>query len=216
MSYPPTLYTGEDGEITASYRPNGHEPELTYPKTGNTVHYLATHASTGGQYGMYRWEMGPAPSGPDPHFHRTISESFYILTGTIRIYDGTKWIDCTPGDFVHVPAGAYTDSATSPASRHRCCCTSRRARHASGTSRACSTSPASPTRNGPPSTSNTTTTGSNPMPPRSGHRLGRRGHPADRTGFRRHLRPTREGAGGRRLRRPTPGPGQRVVDPPDG
>ena len=49
--------------------------------------------------------MGPAVSGPDPHFHRTISESFFILEGTVRIYDGTRWIDTRPGDFVHVPAG---------------------------------------------------------------------------------------------------------------
>ncbi|GAB3532384.1 cupin domain-containing protein [Phytohabitans suffuscus] len=119
MSYPPTLYTGEGGEITASYRPDGHEPELTYPRTGGAVHYLATNASTAGQFGLYRWEMGPVPSGPDPHFHRTISESFYILTGTIRVYDGTRWIDCTPGDFVHVPAGGvhgFRNESGEPAS----------------------------------------------------------------------------------------------------
>jgi mannose-6-phosphate isomerase-like protein (cupin superfamily) len=49
--------------------------------------------------------MGPTPSEPDPHFHRTISESFYILSGTIRLYDGTQWIDATPGDFLFVPEG---------------------------------------------------------------------------------------------------------------
>lgn len=119
MSYPPTLYTGETGEITATYRPDGHEPELRYPRTGGAVHYLATHESTGGQFGLYRWEMGPTPSGPDPHFHRTISESFYILTGTIRIYNGEKWIDCKPGDFVHVPAGGvhgFRNESGEPAS----------------------------------------------------------------------------------------------------
>jgi quercetin dioxygenase-like cupin family protein len=44
-------------------------------------------------------------SGPDPHFHRTISESFYILSGTVRIFDGTQWVAASGGDFVHVPPG---------------------------------------------------------------------------------------------------------------
>jgi mannose-6-phosphate isomerase-like protein (cupin superfamily) len=49
--------------------------------------------------------MGPEPSGPGKHFHRSISESFFILSGTVRIYDGIRWINATPGDFVHVPEG---------------------------------------------------------------------------------------------------------------
>jgi mannose-6-phosphate isomerase-like protein (cupin superfamily) len=104
VSYPEPRYFGEGGEASATYRPAGEPPDLTYP-SGNTAHYLATGASTHGLFGLYRWEMGPEPSGPGPHFHRTISESFYILSGTIRIYDGHRWIDTQPGDFVHVPEG---------------------------------------------------------------------------------------------------------------
>lgn len=118
MTYPEPRYAGLEGEISATHRPAGHEPELTYP-TGNTVRYLATGASTNGQFGLYRWEMGPEPSGPGPHFHRSISESFFILSGTVRIYDGTRWIDSTPGDFVHVPEGgvhAFRNESGEPAS----------------------------------------------------------------------------------------------------
>ncbi|MEV1285916.1 cupin domain-containing protein [Micromonospora sp. NPDC049679] len=118
MSYPEPRYLGDKGEVSASYRPAGHKPELTYP-TGNTVHYLATGASTNGQFGLYRWEMGPTPSGPDLHFHKSISESFYILAGSVRIYDGTRWIDTAPGDFVHVPEGgihAFRNESGEPAS----------------------------------------------------------------------------------------------------
>lgn len=104
MSYPDPRYLGEGGEATATYRPAGDEPHLTYP-SGNTVHYLATGQSTDGLFGLYRWEMGPQPSGPGPHFHRTIAESFFILAGAVRIYDGRRWIDTGPGDFVHVPVG---------------------------------------------------------------------------------------------------------------
>ncbi|WP_113703249.1 cupin domain-containing protein [Nonomuraea lactucae] len=118
MTYPDPTYFGDKGEINATYRPAGHEPDLTY-RSGNTVHYLATGASTNGQFGLYRWEMGPEPSGPGQHFHRSISESFFILAGTVRIYDGARWIDTEQGDFVHVPEGgihAFRNESGEPAS----------------------------------------------------------------------------------------------------
>jgi mannose-6-phosphate isomerase-like protein (cupin superfamily) len=118
VTYPEPRYLGAKGEISATYRPAGQQPELTYA-SGTTVHYLATGASTDGKFGLYRWEMGPQPGGPDPHFHRTIAESFYILSGSVRIYDGTRWIDTAPGDFVHVPEGgihAFRNESGAPAS----------------------------------------------------------------------------------------------------
>jgi mannose-6-phosphate isomerase-like protein (cupin superfamily) len=118
LAYPEPRYDGATGEASATYRPASHPPELTYP-SGNTAHYLATGASTGGTYGLYRWEMGPEPSGPGPHFHRTITESFYVLTGRIRIFDGRAWRDCKPGDFVHVPIGGihgFRNESGQPAS----------------------------------------------------------------------------------------------------
>ncbi|GAA3269789.1 cupin domain-containing protein [Dactylosporangium vinaceum] len=117
MSYPEPKYHAETGEASATYRPVGTPPEFTYA-SGNTVHYLATGASTGGEFGLYRWVMGPQPSGPDPHFHRSISESFFILSGSVRIYDGKRWIDTEPGDFVHVPEGgvhAFRNESGAPA-----------------------------------------------------------------------------------------------------
>jgi mannose-6-phosphate isomerase-like protein (cupin superfamily) len=118
MSYPDPRYLGDQGEISATYRRPGQKPELTYP-SGGAAHYLATGATTNGQFGLYRWDMGPRPSGPDPHFHRSISESFFILSGTVRIYDGNRWLDTTPGDFVHVPEGgvhAFRNESGEPAS----------------------------------------------------------------------------------------------------
>src|SRR3954471_11265281 len=118
MTYPPPAYHGDTGELTATYRRPEVPPELVYPN-GNTGHYLATGASTNGLFGLYRWNMGPEPSGPAPHFHRSISESFYILSGTVRIYDGRRWIDTTPGDFVHVPEGGvhgFRNESGEPAS----------------------------------------------------------------------------------------------------
>ena len=104
MTYPPPLYHRDQAESSAIYRPDGTPAELVYPN-GTRIHYLSTGASTGGLFGLYRWECGPEVTGPNPHFHRTLTESFYILSGTMSIYNGDRWIDATPGDYVHVPAG---------------------------------------------------------------------------------------------------------------
>lgn len=118
MSYPDQRYFGEHGEKSAWYRPTDQEPELVFPN-GNTVRYLTTGAATDGLFGLDRWEMSPEQSGAQPHFHRTITESFCVLSGTIRIFDGTGWIDTAPGDFVHVPAGGihgFRNESGQPAS----------------------------------------------------------------------------------------------------
>jgi quercetin dioxygenase-like cupin family protein len=72
---------------------------------GSAAHYLETGQTTAGAFGLYRWEMGARPSGPSPHFHRSITESFYVLSGAVRLHDGRRWRDAGPGDFLHVPAG---------------------------------------------------------------------------------------------------------------
>jgi mannose-6-phosphate isomerase-like protein (cupin superfamily) len=103
MSYPEPRYFGDSGEVSARVRRADRPAELT-TKTGSCS-YLATGAGTHGQFGLYRWDMGPEPSGPGPHFHRTMSESFFVLSGTVRIYDGEHWVETHPGDFVFVPEG---------------------------------------------------------------------------------------------------------------
>ena len=63
--------------------------------------------------------MSAAKSGPGPHFHRTISESFYVLSGTVRLYDGARWLDAEPGDFLFVPEGGihgFSNESGAPAS----------------------------------------------------------------------------------------------------
>ncbi|MFC4013526.1 cupin domain-containing protein [Nonomuraea purpurea] len=116
MSYPDPRYFGETGELNGILRQNS-EPDLKIG-TGTQVHYLATGASTNGAFGLYRWEMGPRPSGPAPHFHRTMTESFYVLSGTIRLYDGDRWADGRPGDFLFLPEGgihAFRNESGEPA-----------------------------------------------------------------------------------------------------
>ncbi|TFV86853.1 cupin domain-containing protein [Blastococcus sp. CT_GayMR16] len=116
--YPPPRYTGEAGEVTAWVRRSDAAPELPMGG-GSAAHYLATGRTTGGAFGLYRWDMGPTPSGPSPHFHRSITESFFVLSGTVRRHGGAGWIDAGPGDFLHVPEGGvhgFRNESGEPAS----------------------------------------------------------------------------------------------------
>jgi quercetin dioxygenase-like cupin family protein len=118
MSYPPPLYTAEQPAVSATIRPADAAPELVYDH-GVEVHYLATGASTDGLFGLYRWDMPPGVGGPGCHYHRTMSESFYILSGEVEVYDGTGWKPARAGDFLHVPPGGlhgFRNDADSPAS----------------------------------------------------------------------------------------------------
>jgi mannose-6-phosphate isomerase-like protein (cupin superfamily) len=118
VSYPPPLYDGDTGEVSATVRRAGALPELEYPN-GNRVSYLATGATTGGLFGLYRWDFSGAVSGPDPHFHRTMAESFFVLSGAVRIHDGEGWVDTGPGDYFHVPPGGlhgFRNESGEPAS----------------------------------------------------------------------------------------------------
>lgn len=119
MSYPDPRYFGATGEINASFRPSATLADLGPAPNGNAVHYLATTASTGGEFGLYRYDMGPRSGGPATHFHRTISESFFILDGTVRLFDGAHWTEATAGDHLYVPVGglhAFRNDADAPAS----------------------------------------------------------------------------------------------------
>lgn len=102
--YPPPRYHGEEGEISARFRPAGTSADLVTPSGGRTD-YLATKASTGGDFGLYRVRMGPEAAGTSTHFHKTMSESFFVMAGTLRVFDGERWSGASAGDFLYVPPG---------------------------------------------------------------------------------------------------------------
>jgi mannose-6-phosphate isomerase-like protein (cupin superfamily) len=116
-TYPPATYHGAEGEATARLRRHDHPAELR--TVAGFAHYLATGATTGGQFGLYRWDMEPKAGGPGPHFHRTISESFFVLEGEVSLYDGTGRTPTRPGDFCFVPEGGlhgFRNESDAPAS----------------------------------------------------------------------------------------------------
>jgi mannose-6-phosphate isomerase-like protein (cupin superfamily) len=120
MSYPPALYLGGKGEISAALRSAETPPDLAIG-TRARVGLLATAATTDGHFGLYRWDMtGERKSStPTGHYHRTFSESFFILEGTVALYDGETWRDTKPGDYFYVPPGgvhSFTNTSGAPAS----------------------------------------------------------------------------------------------------
>jgi mannose-6-phosphate isomerase-like protein (cupin superfamily) len=118
MTYPPVRHTAPNGEIDATFRPATVPRELEFPNGGG-VAYLARSTLTGGDYGLFRWEMSAEPSGPAAHFHRTMSEAFFVIEGIVRLHDGARTIDAGPGDFLFVPPGGihgFRNESGAPAS----------------------------------------------------------------------------------------------------
>jgi mannose-6-phosphate isomerase-like protein (cupin superfamily) len=103
MSYPEPKYLGETGEVNAWFRKADAAPDFIM--RNGSASYLATGAATQGKLGLYRWDMNGPRSGPDPHFHRSLAEAFFVLEGTIKLYNGVEWVDGRPGDFLYVPEG---------------------------------------------------------------------------------------------------------------
>jgi mannose-6-phosphate isomerase-like protein (cupin superfamily) len=99
MSYP-----GDSGEVSARYRPIAEVPSVV-TRSGVNRRLIAPGSVTNEQFGLFEWNMPPHAGGPEPHFHKTFSESFYIISGTVRLYDGDGWIDARAGDFLYVPEG---------------------------------------------------------------------------------------------------------------
>jgi mannose-6-phosphate isomerase-like protein (cupin superfamily) len=96
-------YVGDVGEISATYRPIGEVDVLERPTVTNA--FVATGSVTNGQFGLFQYTMAPHAGGPEAHFHKTFSESFYIVEGTVRLFNGDKWVDTSAGDFLYVPEG---------------------------------------------------------------------------------------------------------------
>lgn len=96
-------YLGDTGEVSGIIRPHGSD--TLRMRESVAVSFLAPGSVTNEEFGLFRWDMTADAGGPGAHFHRTFSESFYVLSGTVTVYDGKQWVDANPGDFLYVPKG---------------------------------------------------------------------------------------------------------------
>lgn len=97
-------YAGDGGEVSAVVVEADGSAKVVM-RSGTVCRFVAPGSLTAGRFGLFRWEMPAASGGAGPHFHRVFSESFYVLSGTVRLFDGRVWTDADAGDFLHVPDG---------------------------------------------------------------------------------------------------------------
>jgi len=110
-------YGGRGGELSAIYRDVSLVPGIRGPDS--SMQFVAPGSVTRRQFGLFRRDMNPHSGGPGAHFHRTFSESFYVIEGTVRLYDGKGWVEGNAGDFLYVPKGgihAFRNDGDKPAS----------------------------------------------------------------------------------------------------
>jgi mannose-6-phosphate isomerase-like protein (cupin superfamily) len=113
--YPPARYTKDDPEVSAWLRCGDQPPD--YDSFGLVkYHYLASEDDTAGDYGLYRVELAPKAGGPGPHFHRAMSEAFFVLSGAMKLYDGRDWSTARRATSPTSRRAASTASATRPTS----------------------------------------------------------------------------------------------------
>ena len=97
-------FSKDVGEVSARYRWRRRGAVGDLP-VGYSRRVDAPGSATSGQYGLFEWNMTGTRGGADPHFHKTFSESFYVMEGTVRLFNGETWIDAVKGDFLYVPQG---------------------------------------------------------------------------------------------------------------
>jgi mannose-6-phosphate isomerase-like protein (cupin superfamily) len=98
-------YARDVGEVSAEFHARHDVDALTFRTSGTHVRFVAPGAVTRGQFGLFEWNMQPHTGGAEPHFHKTFSESFFVTSGTVEFYDGSRWVPARAGDFLYVPMG---------------------------------------------------------------------------------------------------------------
>jgi hypothetical protein len=127
-------YGKDAGEVSARYRSAGEVPSVTYP-SGTHVRFTAPGSATSGQYGLFEWNMTGTPGGADPHFHKTFSESFYVIEGTVRLFNGEPGSTRRGVIFSTFRRAGFTPSPTRAVRQPGCSSCSRLARPARNTFR---------------------------------------------------------------------------------
>jgi mannose-6-phosphate isomerase-like protein (cupin superfamily) len=98
-------YVGDTGEVSAEFHARDQVDSLTYQSSGTHVRFVAPGSVTRGQFGLFEWNMPPRTGGASAHFHKTFSESFFVMSGLVEFYNGERWVPGRAGDFLYVPMG---------------------------------------------------------------------------------------------------------------
>ncbi len=117
--YPPARYTKDEPEASAWLKRGDEPPD--YDSFGLVkYHYLANQQQTNGDYGLYRVDISPQGGGPGPHFHRAMSEAFFVLSGTVRSMTEMTGATAARATSCTSRRAGSTASAMRPTRRRRC------------------------------------------------------------------------------------------------
>ena len=72
---------------------------------GATIDIHATLEDTADSFSLIELRVPPRFSGAPAHLHEHMTESFYMLEGTIDLLKEDTWTKLRPGDFVLIPPG---------------------------------------------------------------------------------------------------------------
>ncbi|HXV96163.1 MAG TPA: cupin domain-containing protein [Gaiellaceae bacterium] len=67
--------------------------------------FKATRVTTAGFFSLAEVTIQPGTSGPPPHSHRELLDSFYVLEGTLTVRVGDGEVEAPPGTYACVPPG---------------------------------------------------------------------------------------------------------------
>lgn len=88
------------GKLPDAARP----PVLEFTMTGERFEFQ-TSAKTGDGVFRFRWTLEAGKKGPPEHIHETESETFAVVSGTLRIWLDGAVHDIGPGQSITVPPG---------------------------------------------------------------------------------------------------------------
>lgn len=95
--------------------PGGGE---TLSGMGVAMTLKTTGAQSGGQWLVMEYTAPPQFGGPPPHWHKIMTEIFYVLEGTLTLNAGEKTIQAGPGGHAYVPPGTvhgFSNQSDAPA-----------------------------------------------------------------------------------------------------
>jgi mannose-6-phosphate isomerase-like protein (cupin superfamily) len=72
----------------------------------NRIRILEDGSNTGHRIGLLEARLPPGSGGPPQHIHRAHSETFYVVSGTMRFTSANKDVDVCAGGLVTEPIGA--------------------------------------------------------------------------------------------------------------
>jgi quercetin dioxygenase-like cupin family protein len=67
--------------------------------------FKATREATAGFFSLAEVTIQPGTSGPPPHSHRELLDSFYVLEGTLTVQVGDDELEAPPGSYACAPPG---------------------------------------------------------------------------------------------------------------